>query len=96
MRTPAYARLQFLKAKYYGKRYERFLSTIFCPRQFLTSAKKVSYYEQMQQSAKHCKAGIAGSRKITGDGDLCKLFSTNYPIGGGECHLTSLSRSVVC
>lgn len=83
MRTPAYARLHFLKAKYYGRRYERNVSTVFCPRQFYTSGEKYSYYEILNDVAERGKAGIAGLRSLSHDGDLSVLFCNNYPIGVG-------------
>lgn len=85
--TPSLARLHFLKAKYYGFRYPRKDSLIFSPRQFLTSAKKRSYYEQMKSSAETGKAGIAGFRTFSGDDDLKVLLSNSYPIGEGRMPL---------
>lgn len=98
LRTPAYARLQFLKSKYYGRRYERNISTVFCPRQFFTPSGRLSYYEQMKKSAREGKEGIAGFRTVSKDGDLSILFRTNYPVVGGKMPLdfpVHIGRSLI-
>ena len=89
--TRGYAKLKYLRAKYYGERYERKNAIVFAPEIFLTSShrKGVSYYEQLRISAsEETNAGIAGFRTVTGDGLLLLLLSgTGYPIGcGGSCN----------
>lgn len=85
--TRGYARLKFLRAKYYGERYERKNVVVFAPEIFLTSSGKkgVSYYEQLQISATNkTDAGIAGFRTLTNDGLLLLLGGSRYPIGSGR------------
>lgn len=84
--TPAYAQIQFLKAKYYGAKYQRKNSLIFTPMQFKTSAQKRSYYDQLIES-KTKDAGIAGFRAVSNDGNLTAIFGTSYPIGGARMPL---------
>ena len=78
--TPAYAQIQFLKAKYYGAKYQRKNSLIFTPMQFKTSANSKSYYDQLIES-KTKDAGIAGFRTVSNDGNLTAIFGSSYPIG---------------
>ena len=83
--TRGYAKIKYLRAKYYGERYERKNAIIFAPEILLTSSmrKGVSYYEQLKKSAsENTQAGIAGFRTLTGDGLLLLLLSgIGYPIG---------------
>ena len=84
--TPAYAQIQFLKSKYYGAKYQRKNSLIFTPKQFKTSANKLSYYDQLIES-KTKDAGIAGFRTVSNDGNLTAIFSKSYPIAGSRMPL---------
>lgn len=84
--TPAYAQIQFLKAKYYGAKYQRKNSLIFTPMQFKTSANEKSYYDQLIES-KTKDAGIAGFRVVSNDGNLTAIFGTSYPICGARMPL---------
>lgn len=86
--TLGFCKAQFLKAKYYGKRYPRYLSLYFTPQQFSTSANTRSIYDQLKKTAKEGNAGIAGFRTMTSDGDLSQLTTSgSYPIGGGRLPL---------
>lgn len=86
--TLGFCKAQFLKAKYYGKRYPRSLSLYFTPQQLCTSANTRSIYDQLKKTAKEGKAGIAGLRTVTSDGDLNQITtSSSYPIGGGRLPL---------
>jgi hypothetical protein len=85
--TESFAKIKFIKSKFYNKKYPRYCSVIFNPDQFKTSASKKSVYEQMKESAKKGEAGIAGFRTITGSkGDnLNEVFKCgNYPIGSSK------------
>lgn len=98
-KTESYARMQFIKAKYYGYKYERNISLIFTPRQFFTSASKLSYYDQLKKTAKDGKVGIAGFRTLSNNGDLAILFSTNYHVGVGRMPLdfpVDIARRLIC
>lgn len=85
-KTPGYSKLQFLKAKYLGKKYERNNSLVFMPQQFDTSGYKHSYLE-------HCRRVGNGENKPTGlctlsnYGDLKCLFVNSYPMCGGRMPL---------
>lgn len=87
--SKGYARLKFLRAKYYSERYERKNAVIFAPEIFLTPSQKkeVSYYEQLRISATNKNdAGIAGFRTYSSDGLLLSLANGGYPIGkSGSC-----------
>lgn len=86
--TLGFCKAQFLKAKFYGNRYPRFLSLYFTPQQFCTSASSRSVYDQLKITAKEGKAGIAGLRTLTSDGNLDQMVSSSsYPIGGGRLPL---------
>lgn len=78
---------QFLRAKYYGKHYPQWLSLYFCPQRFMTSANKVSVYDQMKSVAAGGDAGIAGFRTISEDGPLNVIQKSGYPIGGSRMPL---------
>lgn len=79
-----YAKMKFIKAKYYGKRYERKNAIIFCPEMFFVSSHKYSYYEQLRRVSNETDAGIAGFRTQTGDGNLQQILSSSYPNGGSR------------
>lgn len=83
--SEGYAKIKFIKAKYYGKKYPRHCSLIFTPQQFYTPAgnHKHSYYGQLKESNKVGKAGIAGFRTVSekNNDNLTTLLSNNYPIG---------------
>lgn len=86
--TLGFCKAQFLKAKYYNKRYPRFLSLYFTPQQFCTSANKKSVYDQLIITSQKGKAGIAGMRTMTSDGDLNQLITSGaYPIGDARLPL---------
>lgn len=82
------AKLNFLQAKYYGRKYDKKNSFIFAPEIFQTSSHKkgCSYFEQLRRSATNSNdAGIAGFRTVTNDGSLLLLLGgSGYPIGGGR------------
>lgn len=86
--TLGFCKAQFLKAKYYGKRYPRYLSLYFTPQQFSTSANEISVYDQLKITAREGKAGIAGLRTMTSDGDINQsITKCAYPICGARLPL---------
>lgn len=86
--TIGMAKAMFIKALHYGARYPRYLSMVFHPHQFKTSASTRSMYEQLVISGREGKAGIAGFRTVSSDGSLLSLIGkSGYPIGGARVPL---------
>ena len=82
--TLGFAKACFLQAKYYGRRYPRYLSLYFTPEQVKTSANVRSVYDQLKITAAEGKAGIAGLRTRSGDGQLNEILKSSYPFGGAR------------
>lgn len=87
--TEGFAKIKFLYAYYYGKRYPRYCSLVFTPEQFKTSANKLSCYDQLQISAERGEAGIAGFRALSHNKNdsLMNLTNGSYPIGASRMPL---------
>lgn len=84
-RSVGYAKLQYIKAKFYGGKYDGKNSYIFTPQQyFCRSRQGRSYYDVMQGIIAGKKCGIAGFRTMTGDGNLNKSISNQYRIAGAS------------
>ena len=82
-RSVGYAKLQYIKAKYYGRKYDGKNSYIFTPRQYFCKARNgKSYYDAMQGIIAGKKAGIAGFRLNTGDGNLNRMIGSQYRVSG--------------
>lgn len=80
-RSVGYAKLQYIKAKYYGARYEGKNSYIFTPQQYFCKSRNgESYYDAMQKIAEGAKAGIAGFRTMTDDGNLNRSIGNYYRV----------------
>lgn len=78
-RSVGYAKLQYIKAKYYGAKYDGKNSYIFTPQQFFVPSRRgQSYYDAMCKIAQGAKAGIAGFRTMTGDGNLNQSIGNQY------------------
>lgn len=87
--TEGFAKIKFLYAYYYGKRYPRYCSLVFNPEQFKTNANTRSVYDQLQISAERGEAGIAGFRTLSHvkNDSLMALTGAAYPIGGSRMPL---------
>lgn len=83
-----FAKLNYLQAKYYGRKYDKKNSFVFAPEIFMTSSHKkgCSYFEQLRRSSTNKNdSGIAGFRTVTNDGNLLLLLEGNgYPISEGR------------
>lgn len=80
-RSVGYAKLQYIKAKYYGAKYDGKNSYIFTPRQyFVRSRRGQSYYDTMQGIIAGKKAGIVGFRTMTNDGNLNNTIGNQYRV----------------
>lgn len=80
-RSIGYAKLQYIKAKYYGAKYNGKNSFIFTPQQiFVPSRNGQSYYDAMREIAHGAKAGIAGFRTMTSDGNLNTAIGNQYRV----------------
>lgn len=80
-RSVGYAKLQYIKAKYYGEKYDSKNSYIFTPRQYFCKSRQgQSYYSVMQSIIEGGKQGIAGFRTMTCDGNLNKSIGRQYRV----------------
>ncbi len=80
-RSVGYAKLQYIKAKYYGVKYDGKNSYIFTPRQFFVPSRGgLSYYDTMCKIAQGAKSGIAGFRAMTNDGSLNLSIGNQYRV----------------
>lgn len=97
--TIGMAKAHFIRSKFYGERYPRWLSMVFHPHQFYTSANTRSMYEQLAITAREGKAGIAGFRTTCEKGTLLTLIGkSGYPIGGARVPLdfpAEMARSLI-
>lgn len=84
--TLGMCKAKFIRAKYYGERYQQNLSLYFCPSMIKVANPSGegggnaprSYYSQMEKIAKgETTAGISGLRTSSGDGNVTR--STSYP-----------------
>ena len=84
-RSIGYAKLQYIKAKYYGGKYDGKNSHIFTPRQYFCKSRRgKSYYDLMQDIIAGKKAGIAGFRTNTGDGNLNQMIGNQYRVAAAS------------
>lgn len=80
-RSVGYAKLQYIKAKYYGAKYDCKNSYIFTPRQYFVNVRSgKSYYEAMKDIIAGKKVGIAGFRTATYDGNLNRMIGNQYRV----------------
>lgn len=80
-RSVGYAKLQYIKAKFYGGKYDTKNSYIFTPRQYFCKARQgQSYYDAMCKIANGAKVGIAGFRTMTSDGNLNTAIGNQYRV----------------
>ena len=83
-RSVGYAKLQYIKAKYYGCKYDGKNSYIFTPNQYFCKSRSgKSYYDVMQDIIKGGKQGIAGFRTMTCDGNLNRSIGKQYRLAAG-------------
>ena len=84
-RSVGYAKLQYIKAKYYGCKYDGKNSYIFTPNQYFCKSRSgKSYYDVMQSTIEGWKAGIAGFRKMTCDGNLNRTIGNQYRVASAS------------
>ena len=96
--TLGYAKACFLRTKYYGVRYPRFLSIYFTPSQIKTAGSKTSIYDAMVLARDKGKAGIAGLRSQCVNSSLNKVFTQSYPTAAGKLPLdfpAELARDLI-
>ena len=87
-RSVGYAKLQYIKAKFYGGKYDGKNSYIFTPSQYFCKSRiGQSYYDAMQNIIAGKKIGIAGFRTMTGDGNLNKSIGNQYRAGAAASAL---------
>lgn len=80
-RSVGYAKLQYIKAKYYGAKYDGKNSYIFTPSQYFCKSRQGrSYYDVMQGIIAGKNMGIAGFRTMTRDGNLNQSIGSQYRI----------------
>lgn len=82
--TEGYCQAQFLKAKYYGVPYKSVYNLYFQPKRFLCVSgvkKNSNYTDVIQRIADGQDAGLAGLRTVTHDGNIARLYATQYPLG---------------
>lgn len=78
-RSVGYAKLQYIKAKFYGSKYDGKNSYIFTPQQYFCKVRAgQSYYDAMQCIIAGKKAGLAGFRTMTADGNLNSSIGSQY------------------
>lgn len=86
--TLGMCKAKFIRAKYYGERYPRYLALYFTPEMFKTSAASISMYDRFKYVAeKKTKAGVAGFRTLSEDGNTTIALYKSYPIAGGRMPL---------
>ena len=84
-RSVGYAKLQYIKAKYYGCKYDGKNSYIFTPNQYFCKSRKgQSFYDAMQDIIKGGKQGIAGFRTMTCDGNLNRTIGNQYRVASAS------------
>lgn len=96
--TLGYAKACFLRTKYYGVRYPRFLSIYFTPSQIKTAGSKKSIYDAMVLARDKGEAGIAGLRSQCQNGTLNRVFTQSYPTAAGKLPLdfpAELARDLI-
>ena len=80
--TLGMCKAKFIRAKYYGEDYPRYLALYFTPEMFKTSAQKLSVYDGLKTIAEgNTSAGVAGLRTFTIDGNVTTTTTTrgSYP-----------------
>ena len=88
--TLGMCKAKFIRAKYYGERYPKYLSLYFTPEMFKTSAKLKSFYDTFKDVAEgKTKAGVAGFRTLSEDGNTTTTTATKggYLIASGRLPL---------
>ena len=87
--TLGMCKAKFIRAKYYGERYPKYLSLYFTPEIFKTSAKKKSLYDTFKDVAEgKTKAGVAGFRTLSEDGNTTTTTTKcGYPVASGRLPL---------
>lgn len=80
-RSVGYAKLQYIKAKFYGRKYDGKNSYIFTPQQYMCRSRNgQSYYDAMQSIIAGGNAGVAGFRTMTADGNLNHSIGSYYRV----------------
>lgn len=80
-RSVGYAKLQYIKAKFYGRKYDGKNSYIFMPQQYMCALRSgQSYYNAMQSIIARGNAGVAGFRTMTADGNLNHSIGNYYHV----------------
>ena len=83
-RSVGYAKLQYIKAKFYGRKYDGKNSYIFTPQQYMCASRNgKSCYDAMQSIIAGGNGGIAGFRTMTADGNLNQSIGNQYRVVGG-------------
>ena len=87
--TLGMCKAKFIRAKYYGERYPKYLSLYFTPEMFKTPAHPKSLYDVFKDVAEgKTKAGVAGFRTLSEDGNTTTTTTKGgYPIGSGRMPL---------
>lgn len=81
--TLGMCKAKFIRAKYYGERYTKYLALYFTPEMFKTSSNTISLYDQLKKVADGTtNAGVAGFRTVSEDGSIIvTITKSSYPIG---------------
>ena len=80
-RSIGYAKLQYINAKFYGRKYDGKNSYIFTPQQYMCPSRNgQSYYDVMQSIIAGGNAGIAGFRTMTADGNINQSIGKYYHV----------------
>lgn len=81
--TEGYCQAQFLKAKYYGVPYKSVYDLYFQPKIFICVSgvkRNSNYIDVIQRIVDGQDAGLAGLRTVTCDGNIARLYATQYPL----------------
>lgn len=76
--TKSYAKIKFIDAKYYNKKYPRYCSVIFHKHQFKTPGSKFSAYEGLYRVANN-EINIKNLRYLFQNNEILNLYSTSLP-----------------
>lgn len=91
--TLGMCKAKFIRAKYYGEDYPRYLALYFTPSMYKTSAQKLSVYDGLKKIAEEkTTAGVAGLRTFTTDGNVTTTTTTtttrgSYPFAASRLPL---------
>lgn len=93
-RSIGYAKLQYIKAKFYGRKYDGKNSYIFMPQQYMCRTRNGrSYYDAMQSIIAGGKAGVSGFRTMTVDGNLNTSIGNYYRVSSSASATSAAASS---